>query len=274
VSGKGFVLWQASQYAVGEWLLFVDADTEQHQDGLWRAISFVQANRLKAMSASGIYINSGFLGEILEGLIYIPVFMGIPLRKVNCASRKEGWMNGQFILFQRGAYQEIQGHFAIRDCAFDDLSMGSYLKKKNIPYKFLPAGQLFHCFNYVGLKEAFSNWARLLAGGTPWMGVSRFYFITTIFILFLTSILPFALCAFGPSKIRSIAVLQVILVLVLALLNRFSMKLPLWRVVFLPIAALLVIGVYIEAYRLRFFRNSILWKGRAFKPDAVLVGEE
>ena len=267
VTQKGFVLWKSVKEAKGEWILFVDADTVHKPDGLWRLVAFAKQENLGALSGSGVYVNPGFWGEILEGFLYIPVFLAIPLRKVHDPTERVGWMNGQCILFKRSVYEKIGGHQAIKDCALDDMAMGNFLKKAHIPYRFLPTAQLYECQNYVGLKEAYRGWARLLAGGSAWLGLGKRYFIGSMGVVFITSIFPFLVYPFATASTKPLLLLQMGLVIGLSALNRYSMKIPVWKAIFTPLGALFTLWVYGAGYRIRFGTGTYELRGRIMKTD-------
>lgn len=280
-SGKSFVLAQAARQASGEWLLFVDADTRQRPDSLWRAMAFCQAKELEAFSSSGIYPNPGLMGDLLESAILIAVFLSVPLREVNDPTdRDHGWANGQFVLIQREVYTKIGGHGALRHWSFDDMSLGRLIKEHGIPFRFLPGGALFDCINYVGLREAHEGWVRLVAGGTPWLGMGRGFFFASLSGIFLAVLLPCLLLpltltgvlpdvAAGPVRLSYLAGGVLGLAVLIQAINRGAMKVPIWRAILLPFAALLAGRALWEGYRARFSKGDFTWRGRKLEVDDV-----
>ncbi len=277
-SGKAWVLAQAAREAKGEWLLFVDADTRHRPDTLWRAMAFARRHDLPAFSGSGIYRNPGFWGEVFEAALYIAVFFSIPLRRVHDpADREVGWMNGQFILLRRDAYEEIGGHGALRRCAQDDLAMGRLLKERGVRYRFLPGAGLYECVNYVGWREAHEGWARLIAAGTPWLGRGRPFMLGSLALLALIALLPILtvpvawLTGLGDHaagvSLKTLSLIHLGLVLYLQTASRAGMKLPVWRSIVFPVGALLSMATMITAYRIRFSGGSYLLRGRPLRPD-------
>ncbi|MBL4845662.1 MAG: glycosyltransferase [Planctomycetes bacterium] len=280
-SGKSFVLAQAARQAKGEWLLFVDADTRQRPDSLWRAMGFCQAKGLEAFSSSGIYPNPSLLGDLLESAILIAVFLSVPLRQVNDPSdRHHGWANGQFVMIRRDVYESIGGHGALRQWSFDDMSLGRLIKEHGIPFRFLPGGALFDCINYVGLREAHDGWVRLVAGGTPWLGMGRSFFVASLLGIFLAVLLPSVLLplsltgvlvdvAAGPVRLSYLSGGVLALAILIQAINRGAMKVPIWRAILLPLAALLAGRALWQGYRARFSAGDFMWRGRKLEVDDV-----
>ncbi|MGE0708089.1 MAG: glycosyltransferase family 2 protein [Planctomycetota bacterium] len=278
-SGKTYVLAHGAEQARHEWLLFVDADTRQRPDGLWRAMAFVRRHELQAFSSSGIYPNPGFWGDLLESTILTATFLSVPLRESNQPGvAHAGWANGQFVLVRRDAYQRIGGHRALRGFTFDDMAMGRLIKEHGLPYRFLPGGALFTCINYVGLPEAHAGWSRLIAGGTPWLGVGRGYFLKATLACLLVGILPFAVAplvlaglvepyAFHGLSLRALAAAALLAPLLLHASLRAEMKVPVWRALFLPLGALFVLRAMVAGYLGRYHSRSFAWRGRELLVD-------
>ncbi|HBP17101.1 MAG TPA: hypothetical protein DEA08_04800 [Planctomycetes bacterium] len=282
-AGKSYVLHHAAREAQGEWLLFIDADTRQRKDGLWRAMAFARKHELQAFSSSGVYPNPTLWGDLLESSILIATFLAVPLRQTNDpAARGLGWANGQFVLLRKDAYEGIGGHAALKPFAFDDMSMARLIKANGLAYRFLPGGALFDCINYVGLDEAHVGWSRLVACGTPYLGVGRGFFFMTMLACLLLGVAPFLIAplvlsglagdyALGVGgvgvSLRALAIGVPCWVILIQALNRAAMKVPVWRALLVPIAALLVLRSVWAGYRIRYGGGSVVWRGRTIVPD-------
>lgn len=277
--GKSYVLAEAARHATGDWLLFADADVRHRADALWRSMLLVRELGLKAYSASGVYPNPGFWGEVMEGTLYVVVFFAIPLRAVNdLACRHLGWANGQYILCERATYERIGGHTAVAPFSQDDLALGRLFKEWEVPFRFLPGAQLYTCVNYVSLAEAHHGWRRQIAAGTPWLGRGRPFFAAVFAALLLTALLPVvaAALAYGgvvPNvvvagvSLKGLALGQLIGGVVFQALNRLSMKVPVWRAVLAPVGALLCCRTLVAGYRDRFAAGVAVFRDRELAMD-------
>ena len=262
-SGKSYVLAQAARQAEGDWILFVDADTRQRPDSLWRAMSYSLGQGLEAFSSSGVYPNPSLLGDLLESAILIAVFLSVPLRGVNDPTdRHHGWANGQFVLVRRDIYERLGGHGALRNWSFDDMSLGRLIKEHGVPFRFLPGGALFTCINYVGLREAHEGWVRLVAGGTPWLGMGRSFFAFSLLGVVFAVLVPALLLplvwaglipdvALGPVSLRALNAGVLGFAVLLQAINRGAMQ-----------ARTLCAG-----YLARFGRGGFTWRGRKLEVD-------
>lgn len=278
-SGKAYVLAQAAREAKGEWLLFLDADTRQHPDAVWRAIESCRRHQLQAFSASGVYVNPSFWGEVLEATLYVALFISIPLGRVNDPKDPNvGWANGQFVLVRRDVYERLGGHGALAPFAQDDLAIGRLFKERGVPFRFCPDARLYECVNYVTWSEAHRGWSRLIAAGTPWLGYGRTWFAGVVFLLLTSAVLPFVLvplawagpwglASIGPVSARGLAAAALGLALFLQASVRLNMRLALWRALLLPAGALLTAWALLTGARTRFGGKGYDLRGRTLMPD-------
>lgn len=287
-SGKTYVLSRAVEHATGDWLLFLDADVRVRPDALWRALGFALRRGVPAMSCSGFYVNPGLLGDLLESLLLVATFLFQPVRAINDPSRREtSWLNGQFILIERGAYRSVGGHAAIRDFAMDDLSFGRLLKVRSVPALFLPGAQLFECRNYHGLSEARRGWVRLIAGASPWLRLGPTFFVAVPAGIALTTVVPWLTLiawaagflpdgpALGGLSLGALAAGQVAFATVVFASFRAGMRHAVWPSVLLPLAGALALPVFAGAWRARFGSGTTDFRGRTIPivddPSRLLV---
>jgi chlorobactene glucosyltransferase len=278
VCRKSLALWQGARRAQGGWILFVDADTRQKPDALWRAIYFARSRGLQALSMSGVNVNPGFWGGLLEALINPAIFLAIPWRRVNDPLRPEAWMNGNFILYRRSKYLAVDGHRAVAGFIADDLALAIHSKKMGVRSLFLPVSSAYECRDYVGLGEAFRGWTRRLAVGGGRLHLHRRFYALVAGTLFCIAVWPvFAVAAallgaFGRNEIAgqfltSCALAQLGLVILLQAALRRVMKMPVWPAMFAPLGALLGIGVAAAGYRARYMKKVIEFRGRTLPVD-------
>jgi glycosyltransferase involved in cell wall biosynthesis len=271
---KSHALWYGAQRAQGEWILFVDADTRQKSDTLWRAISLAQHHNLQALSMSGIFVNTGFWGGLLEAVITPAIFLVIPWHRVNAPDDPAAWMNGNFILYERAAYFAVDGHCAIAGFIQDDLALALHSKAMRVRFLFLPVSSAYECRDYVGLKEAFRGWTRRLAVGGARLNLGRRSYAFEAAALFVVGVWPVLAAAVGHlgfvagyrifgMSLSAWALVQLVLVILLQGAVRAMMRMPVWPAVFAPLGAALGIGALIGGYRARYVKKVIELRGRA-----------
>jgi len=281
-SGKTFACWHGAQQVKGDWLLFIDADTRQKEDVLWRIMTFCELNALKALSSGAIYRNSNIVVELFEDIAYFTTFLTMPLKKIFNPESTINWVTGHFIFIERQEYLRIGTHEVVKSASQDDMALGKVFKQKRVAYQYLPAGKLFYCWNYRAIGEAVSGWARLIACATPWLKTTRWTLMGVLFAFFFLSMIPglvftilFFQKYFGPAEFWTeslntifwITAIQKGLITIISLVNRFSMKMRLWPAPFAPVGAAIAFYVYSLAYRSRFHRRKVSYRGRPVQVD-------
>jgi glycosyltransferase involved in cell wall biosynthesis len=270
---KSYALWYGAQRAKGDWILFVDADTRQKPDTLWRAICLARRHDLQALSMSGTFVNTGFWGGLLEAVNTPAIFLVIPWRRVNDPDDPAAWMNGNFILYDREAYFAIGGHRAIAGFIQDDLALALHSKAKRVRFLFLPVSSAYECRDYVGLKEAVRGWTRRLAVGGARLNLGRRSYAFEAAALFVIGVWPVLAIAagflkplaghkiFGMSFIVW-ALVQLGLVILFQGAVRAVMKMPVWPAVLAPLGAVLGIRTVVRGYWARYVKRVIEHRGR------------
>jgi len=270
---KSHALWYGAQRVQGEWILFVDADTRQKPDTLWRAISLARRHELQALSISGMFVNTGFWGGLLETVITPAIFLVIPWHRVNNPNDPAAWMNGNFILYDRAAYLAVDGHRAIAGFIQDDLALALHSKEMSVRFLFLPVSSAYECRDYVGLKEAFRGWTRRLAAGGARLHLDRHSYLFEAGALFVVAVWPVLAAVVGllgplagyrifGISFSSWALVQLGLVILFQGVVRAVMRMPVWPAVLAPVGATLAIGTVVGGYRARYVKRIIEHRGR------------
>ncbi len=280
-SGKSYACWHGAKSAPArdaEWLLFLDADTRIRPDALWKAVAYSRHYDLGAFSASGIYRNPSFFGDLMEAMLYAVVMLWMPIREINDDASPRGWLNGQMILIREEDYRRVGEHQAIGRYAQDDLALAHHLKREKVRFRFFPTAKLYECLNYANFAEAMTGWRRLLAGGAPWMGLGGPTFAARIATYTLVWCFPAVVLAlvhtgalpdprWAGVSASTLLWAQVGVALLLHSLGRASMGLSAVRGVLYPLAAGLASVALVRGY-LTLYHNgaSIEYRGRAFNP--------
>ncbi|HEY1016238.1 MAG TPA: glycosyltransferase, partial [Herpetosiphonaceae bacterium] len=121
--GKCWACWQAAQAAGGDWLLFLDADTQPQPELIAAGVAYAEAEGLDLLTVMPLLE----LGSFWERAI-LPAFLSIieaafPLDKINDPASDVVLANGQCILVRRAAYERAGGHRAVRDKVLEDVEL-------------------------------------------------------------------------------------------------------------------------------------------------------
>lgn len=274
VWGKSRALWHGAQQAQGDWLLFVDADTRQKPDTLWRALTLARRHDLGALSMTGVSVIPGLWGEVLEVVVYPAIFLAVSWRRVNEPDDPAAWMNGQFILYDRTVYLAVDGHRAVAGFVSEDTALAIHSKERRVRFLFLPVTSAYESRDFGNLNEAFRGWTRRLAVGGARLRLRRRSYVLEAGVLFLVGIWPVLASAAGllgslggrvifGMSFGSLALAQLGLVIIFQGVIRAVMRKPVWPSVLAPLGAALGIGVVVAGYRARFLKKAVECRGRS-----------
>ena len=145
--GKNHAVWQGSSAAVGEWLLFTDADVIHEKNSVSRALqiagvqtteksgtaipgcALVPAEKPQLVSFSPEQITETWYEKSLIPVIYCRLATKFDFAKVNDPHNKAAAANGQFLLISRAAYDAIGGHAAIASEVLEDVALAQLAKQ-------------------------------------------------------------------------------------------------------------------------------------------------
>jgi len=268
--GKHWACHQLSQKAVGELLLFTDADTRHRPNALRDSVSALIAQDADLVTAfpheEMLTWGEKFTVPILGFSIFcfFPIFLAenlrLPVFSVTI---------GQFMLFRRSAFDAIGGYETIRDHPVDDIKLGHNIITKGFRWRLMDATRHVTCRMYRGFSHAvdgftknifsvFNHHILLYCIGWTWIAVS---FLLPIYVLISHGIPSLAF----PASIAATAVGEAVLMISLAY-RRF--RIPAVLALLYPVS--LSIFTWI-AFRSLFY--SLIgygsWKGREIAPPLI-----
>jgi cellulose synthase/poly-beta-1,6-N-acetylglucosamine synthase-like glycosyltransferase len=127
--GKPWACWQGAELARGEWLLFTDADTTHHPDLLFKAVREAMKQEADALTLIGRQIMGSFWERILQPQFFMLLAGRFP--GVGRVKKPQQWRqaiaNGQYLLFNRKAYEGIGGHRAVAGDVVEDMRLAHLL---------------------------------------------------------------------------------------------------------------------------------------------------
>lgn len=131
-AGKCFACHQLSLNASGQWLLFIDADTECQPNMVRSTLDVAAGNGIALLSGLPQQKVSGLTQKIvIPILFYFLIMSWFPLWLSHVA--KKPWPTlaiGQFLLFRRDDYLRIGGHELVKSKIMEDVWFGIEMSRR------------------------------------------------------------------------------------------------------------------------------------------------
>ncbi len=159
--GKNFGCHQLANLAIGDYLLFLDADV--------RIKSGLLSKTLKRMQVESLSLLSLFADQELKlwgewltvPLMNYFLLSFLPLSLVKGSSKESlSAANGQFMLFPRSSYLKYQWHEKVKDKIAEDYEICKLIKKNKLFAETLLGDGYFTCRMYSGLIEGIEGFTK------------------------------------------------------------------------------------------------------------------
>jgi len=271
--GKNHALWQGVGAADGEFLLFVDADTEIHSSCLTQTIGYAREHGSDLLTIVPRLENVTFWERAIQPAIGQLVLGWFPSKAIN-DPKKPGVAsaNGPFLLFHRESYEAIGGHQGVKRDIVEDLTLAKKIKKEGRRLSYLLAPELQRVRMYTGLGEIWRGWSKNVYVGLYRNPLLALFAIAGLLGFF---VLPWAL------PIAAVAVMAVsgysksaLAVLVLSVL--ICLVAVLWRKLiavmygsgenkgawFQALGFLVICGIVVNSAYKSIAGKEVSWKGR------------
>jgi len=267
--GKPNALHLASQVAIGEWLLFVDADVRLHPRTLATVRRFFADEHLDFLTLFPHLELEGFgeksvLTFLGDGVSFLgPSFLANAswFRSVNAGG-------GAFMMVSRSLYESIGGHEALRDAVVDDIRLGIAAKKGGGRCRTALAFDLVKIRMYHGFREIVRGFSKnLFAGlGRSWINVGGVGAVLSLQVLLPVGVLVafFAGAPFEPGAIRR-AALAYALVLGCRIVTDIRFERSLLFSVTLPLEVIAFIYMMFRSASDHRWHGGVEWRGRIYR---------
>ena len=270
--GKPWACAQGARVAKGDLLLFTDADTVHAPELLGRAVAGMVEEDADALTLLGRQIMETFW----ERLVQTHMMAALSFRFPNPGKPlpPERWRdaiaNGQFILFDRDAYEEIGGHAAVQGAIVEDQRLAQILCRSGKRLAVREGEAVLATRMYRSLNELIDGWSKNLAlaarsAAPPWM--APIVLPTGIVVGVLIWIVPpvvllTSLVGVGPVGWRLWSAWITGLSALMWSLTSRRLGAPLWTGLFYPLAAVVVNYIFLKSW---IRGGRVEWKGRKYR---------
>lgn len=181
--GKNFACNSLSEYAKGDYLLFLDADVRIKNNTLGKAVTLAKKHGLSLISifpkqdivTTGEKITVPNMNYILLSLL--PLVLVRILKFVSLSAA-----NGQFMFFRADIYNSIRPHILMKNNKVEDISISRLLKEKDHKIACLVGDDNISCRMYTGFSDAVEGFSKNVIAffGNSFLLAVMFWLITTL----------------------------------------------------------------------------------------------
>ena len=164
-TGKNHAMQEACKHVRGEWLWMLDADTRHHPDALAIVLQYTRSQNAVLTSLMPEQICETFWEKVVHPLQSIVLMRSFSPLAVNNDKKKCGFANGQFILMQRNAFEQVGGYAPVRDRLLEDIALAQKFKDAGLPIRMAIGTEISSTRMYTGLRSLTRGWARILYDG-------------------------------------------------------------------------------------------------------------
>ncbi|MGL4461831.1 MAG: glycosyltransferase [Planctomycetia bacterium] len=280
-TGKCHALHVARRHVRGEWMLFVDADTELHPSCVAVTTAdavlggFEMESMLVALRADTFW---EAVVQPFAGICLIALF---PVSRVNDPKALEaGFANGQFILIHTACYDAVGGHEAVRDKFVEDVHLGRLVKRSGRPMRVAYGADVVAVRMYTSFDAIIRGWSRIFYSSVD-CKPGKLYFLIASILLFsglsyvvlpATAVLialgdrdPFTLSLFAFGFVH-----ELLQTTVMARIYHLS-KSKMWSLWYRPLAVFVTLRILARAVRLC-STHQVDWRGTTYDRSLQQVG--
>jgi chlorobactene glucosyltransferase len=272
--GKHWACHQLAEAAVGDWLLFVDADTRHRPDSIAATLALAQQYDADLLSLLPRQITASLGERVLVSQLPLIIHAFLPIALV---LRKERWARpfagafGPCFLFRRIWYKELGGFASVHGFFAEDMRFAVATKRRGGQLVLADGTTVVACRMYRSFVDAWLGMARNAlpaALGSPaiyWSFVAAW---AALFVLPPATVIALAARRLtgrppaSPSMLRlalGATAGQLALRLAVGRHHRWSLR----DVALQPLGAMLTLGVLIDSW-CRHRTSAVTWRGRRY----------
>ena len=160
--GKNWACTQAVELALGEFLLFIDADVRLKPHAIETAVQKAQLEHSDLLSLAPGIVCGCFAEWLVQPLMVNNLAVGQDFEAVNDPKTEIALAAGPFILFRRSAYEQLGGHRAVADYVVEDVELARRTKAAGLKLSYLLGAQFVSVRMYRSWESLWEGWTKNL----------------------------------------------------------------------------------------------------------------
>lgn len=256
--GKNWACYQLSNYAKGEWLVFLDADVQLSNTFIDAIKTEIETKSSDMFSVFPTQKKRSELKMLLVPMMNWLLIGFLPVRLVNTSKNASfAAANGQCMVFRRQVYEAIGGHSSVAECMVEDIELVRLIKKRNFTAKVLYGGEALACEMYTSTIESFHGYSKNFYPGFR-VGYAGFsVFLLFLFVVFLS---PFIMVIISPLFFIPVAIILLCRLLIAKIAHDSMIASVFLHCIQIPL--MLILG-YLSMYKYK--TKTLTWKNRILR---------
>jgi Glycosyl transferase family 2 len=162
-TGKNNAVYAGARHAVGNWLLFTDADTVHLPGSLARSLAEARSTGAALLSYSPEQEVQTFWEKAVMPVIFAELASTYRPSEVSDPNSPAAAANGQYLLISREAYDAIGGHAAVANEILEDVALARRVKRSGRKIHFRYATDAVRTRMYRNFQQLREGWTKNLA---------------------------------------------------------------------------------------------------------------
>jgi chlorobactene glucosyltransferase len=164
--GKNWACQQLSAAAVGDWLIFTDADVRWSPGALRALLAHARHTRADLLTVWPTQHTQSWGERLVVPLMSLVVLGYLPLPLVHHTPFAAfAAANGQCLAFRRSAYQKIGGHDAVANNVLEDVTLARRIKANGLRLRMADGAGLISCRMYPNWDAVRDGFAKNILAG-------------------------------------------------------------------------------------------------------------
>jgi chlorobactene glucosyltransferase len=265
--GKPYAVHQGVRRANGAWLLFVDADVVLQPDALSSAYVTAERHGVAMLSLWVCQELVTYWERIVQPVIISMGHALDPFQRVNSPRHPNAVAaNGQFLLVERGAYERVGGHAAVRSEVVEDQKLSWHFKRAGEPILMLDGTRVVSARMYTSLRGIWEGWSK---NNFLMLGQNYLLVFLALLALYVITVSPWVLliCALF-MQMYAVALVNILLIIVLLVPRwqaRSYFSSPVRDYLWHPLGGPVFMGIILNSAYRHTRGHGVVWKGRRYR---------
>tara|TARA_R110002124_G_scaffold48026_3_gene142169 strand:+ start:3984 stop:5141 length:1158 start_codon:yes stop_codon:yes gene_type:complete len=271
--GKPWACHQLSKVASGGLLVFIDADVWLDEDAIPKAVS--ELSEFDSITVWPEQIVDSFWEKQVIPLIYFALFTLLPAKYVERTPR---WLPkslrskfaplfaaacGQFIAFNRKAYDRINGHESVKNKVIEDVELARNIKSAGLSLKMLHGSGSVFCRMYSSHQKLWNGLRKNFFVG---FNKNLFFFSVVALLHLIVFIVPIIFFIYGFQvnnlEILVLSSISVLIVFIQRAILNFIFKWDIYSSFTHALGVLWFQALAVQCVVDYFTKKPVTWKGR------------